>query len=85
MHWSVVPFGKYRGKTFPEIIVRDLDWFFWVAPKLYGKLADEGKSLRGRHGPSKFQFRVGSIWRSNIHTKAVTGSAALRSASSPEI
>jgi len=45
MHWSVVPFGKYRGKTFPEIIVRDLDWFFWVAPKLYGKLADEGEEL----------------------------------------
>jgi hypothetical protein len=28
MSWSTVPFGKYAGKTFPEIIVRDLDRFF---------------------------------------------------------
>jgi uncharacterized protein (DUF3820 family) len=28
MSWSTVPFGKYKGKTFPEIIARDLDWFF---------------------------------------------------------
>ena len=33
MHWSAVPFGKYKGKTFPEIIVRDPDWFFWVLPE----------------------------------------------------
>jgi hypothetical protein len=45
MCWTVVPFGKYQGKTLPEIIVRDLDWFFWVVPKLYGKLADEGEEL----------------------------------------
>ena len=38
MSWSVVPFGRYSGKTLPEIIVRDLDWFFWVLPKLYGRL-----------------------------------------------
>jgi hypothetical protein len=45
MRWSVVPFGKHKGKTFPEIILRDPDWFFWALPKLYGKLADEAKSL----------------------------------------
>ena len=45
MRWNAVPFGKYRGKTLPEIIVLDLDWFFWVVPKLYGKLADEGEEL----------------------------------------
>ena len=38
-------FGKYKGKTFPEIIVRDLDWFFWAVPKLYGKLAEEAEDL----------------------------------------
>jgi hypothetical protein len=56
MSWSAVPFGEYQGKTFPEIIVRDADWFFWVVPNLYGKLAEEAKSLRGGHGPSKFQI-----------------------------
>ena len=45
MAWSTVPFGKYAGKTLPEIIVRDLDWFFWVVSKLYRTLADEGEEL----------------------------------------
>jgi hypothetical protein len=45
MIWSAVPFGKHEGKTFPEIIVRDPDWFFWMVPKLYGKLADEAEEL----------------------------------------
>jgi hypothetical protein len=48
MAWSTVPFGKYAGKTLPEIIVRDLDWFFWVVPKLYGKLAEEAEELARR-------------------------------------
>src|SRR6266487_4308557 len=48
MHWSAVPFGKYQGKSLPEIIVRDPDWFFWVLPKLYGKLAEEAQELARR-------------------------------------
>jgi len=48
MSWSMVPFGKYRGKTVPEIIVCDLDWFFWVLPKLYGKIAKEAQDLARR-------------------------------------
>jgi hypothetical protein len=48
MRWSIVPFGKYSGKTFPEIIVRDPDWFFWVLPKLYGKLGEEAQELARR-------------------------------------
>jgi len=45
MRWTTVSFGRYKGKTLPEIIVRDLDWFFWALPKLYGKLADEAQEL----------------------------------------
>ena len=48
MRWSVVPFGRYAGKTLPEIIVRDLDWFFWVLPKLYGRIAEEAQELARR-------------------------------------
>ncbi len=40
-----MPFGRYKGKTLPEIIIWDLVWFFWVLPKLYGKLADEAQEL----------------------------------------
>jgi hypothetical protein len=41
----VVPFGRYSGKTLPEIIVADVDWFFWVLPKLYGRLGTEARDL----------------------------------------
>jgi hypothetical protein len=40
-----VPFGKYAGKTLPEIILSDPDWFFYMLPKLYGRLGDEAKNL----------------------------------------
>jgi hypothetical protein len=40
MSWSVVPFGKYAGKTLPEIIVLDLDWFLDAAKS---STADSGQ------------------------------------------
>ena len=45
MSWSTMPFGKYEGKTLPEIILIDLDWFYWALPKLYGKLEAEAQEL----------------------------------------
>ena len=41
----MVTFGKYAGRTLPEIIVRDLDWFFWMLPRFYGKLETEARDL----------------------------------------
>jgi hypothetical protein len=48
MRWSVMPFGKYQGKSLPEILIHDPDWFFWVLPKLYGKLGEEAQELARR-------------------------------------
>ena len=45
MRWSALPFGKHKGKTFPQIILQDPDWFFYMLPKFYGNLADEAESL----------------------------------------
>jgi hypothetical protein len=45
MYWSAVPFGKYAGKTMPEIILTDPDWFFYMLPKLYGRLGEEAQNL----------------------------------------
>jgi hypothetical protein len=45
MSSSTVPFGKYAGKTLPEIILTDPDWFFYMLPKLYGRLGEEGQNL----------------------------------------
>lgn len=30
MTWSTVNFGKYKGKTLPQIFFCDPDWFFWA-------------------------------------------------------
>ena len=30
MPWSMVYFGKHKGKTLPQIIFSDPDWFFWA-------------------------------------------------------
>jgi hypothetical protein len=43
--WTKLPFGKYKGKTLPQIIMIDPDWFYWVAPKLYGRLEIEAENL----------------------------------------
>jgi hypothetical protein len=59
MHWSVVPFGKYQGKSFPEIIMQDPDWFFWVLPNLYGKLGEEAQELARRARAIKIPPRGG--------------------------
>jgi hypothetical protein len=28
--WSVLNFGKHSGKSLPEILLNDPDWFFWA-------------------------------------------------------
>jgi hypothetical protein len=45
MSWSTIRFGKYEGKTLPEIILIDLDWFYWALPKLYGKVEADAQDL----------------------------------------
>jgi len=33
MKWTILNFGKYKGKTLPQIIFTDADWFFWAYEK----------------------------------------------------
>lgn len=28
MEWTEIPFGKYKGKTLPQVVFADPDWFF---------------------------------------------------------
>lgn len=57
MRWSVVPFGKHKGRTLPEIIVLDPDWFFWILPNLYGRIGEEAEELARRAGAIKIPQR----------------------------
>ncbi len=57
MAWSIVNFGKYRGKgkSLPQIVFSDPDWFFWAVEEGVfsnkGALASEARliNLRARH------------------------------------
>jgi hypothetical protein len=31
--WTIVSFGRHKGKTLPQIILSDPDWFFWAYDK----------------------------------------------------
>jgi hypothetical protein len=33
MAWTVLQFGKHKGKTLPQILFSDPDWFFWAIEK----------------------------------------------------
>ncbi len=79
LRWTIVPFRKYEGKTLPEIIVRDLDWFFWVLPKLYGKLADDAQELARKARGIKIPKSDKGKLMSNISLKWDQGSAVFRS------
>lgn len=49
MTWSVLNFGKYKGKTLPQVIFADPDWFFNAIDDDYfskrGFLAKEAEDL----------------------------------------
>jgi hypothetical protein len=59
MSWTTVNFGKYTGKTLPQIVLADPNYFFWLAEKLYGRLMTEaellGKTSKEHQNPETHQ------------------------------
>jgi hypothetical protein len=47
MYWSPVTFGKYKGKSIPQIIFEDPDWFYWAYEndKFLGNLLRQAKDV----------------------------------------
>jgi len=47
MPWSIVKFGKHLGKTLPQIVFSDPDWFFWAIEEdvFKGSLSGEAKVI----------------------------------------
>src|SRR5580700_6226724 len=45
MAWTILPFGKHQGKTLPQIVLSDPDWFFYMLPRFYGRLADQAQEI----------------------------------------
>jgi hypothetical protein len=51
-NWTQLNFGKHNGKTLPQVLFDDPDWFFWaIETGVFGTrpaLADEAKLLSAR-------------------------------------
>jgi len=45
MSWSVINFGKHKGKTLPQVLFSDPDWFFWAIEE---DIFQNKGSLRGQ-------------------------------------
>lgn len=41
MSWTVLSFGKHKGRTLPQVLFNDPDWFYWAFEKdiLNGKIS----------------------------------------------
>lgn len=50
MDWTTINFGKHKGKTLPQIIFDDADWFFYAYEQGYFKngLAHEAREVYRR-------------------------------------
>jgi hypothetical protein len=50
MIWAILNFGKHSGRTLPQVVLSDPNWFFWAVGKdiFVGKLASEAKALDRR-------------------------------------
>ena len=43
MNWSQIDFGKHTGKTLPQIICKDPDWFYWAVENVFASKSKELK------------------------------------------
>ena len=65
MRWATLTFGKHAGKTLPEIILSDADWFFWALNKgvFEGRLNDQAAKLVERARAIKIPKRNPKRWQ----------------------
>jgi len=61
MNWTNINFGKHQGKTLPQVILDDPDWFFWAYEnKVFkGALAFEAQEVYRRARSIKVPQRNG--------------------------
>jgi hypothetical protein len=47
MYWSKLWFGRHKGKTLPQVVFKDPDWFFWaMEDKIFrGKILNEAREI----------------------------------------
>jgi hypothetical protein len=70
--WTVVDFGKYEGKTLPQIVLIDPDWFFWAVEEHIFNKSDELKAEANeiRRKATNIKIPSGSRVEYAIHPSA---------------
>ena len=50
MSWSELRFGKHKGKSLPQVLFSDPDWFFWAYEKkvFHDRLKTEADRIHAR-------------------------------------
>src|SRR6266436_688086 len=81
MRWATLTFGKHAGKTIPEIILSDADWFFWAVNKgvFKGRLNDQAAKLVERARAIKIPKRNPKRWQVEYSYDDTGGFSGFRS------
>lgn len=56
MPWTTLSFGKHEGKSLPQVLFADPDWFFWAV---------ENKALKS----AQLQAEAAQLWHKATHIK----------------
>jgi hypothetical protein len=65
MRWTTLNFGTHKGKSLPQIIIADPDWFFWAVARgaFTGTLVAEAEDLVQKATAIKIPKRHSKRWR----------------------
>lgn len=79
MSWTALPFSKeHKGRTLPQIVLMDPDWFFWAVEKgpfkdRYGVLGDEVDEILDKARRIKIPKAKPQKWRVEYAIQPVRG------------
>ncbi len=65
MTWSELKFSKHKGKTLPQVVLSDPDWFFWaIETKIFeGTIAREAECIAKKAKRIKIPKQDPENWR----------------------
>ena len=100
MPWSAVRFGKHAGKTLPQILFADPDWFFWAVEEAVFKgkgplereaadIARKARSIRIPNStdtnPLEAEYFIHPPTQKFSHMEIVSAAQPQHSGSSPSL
>ena len=81
--WSIIKFGKHKGKSLPEVILHDPDWFFWAVDahcfRKYPDLRAEVRDLSYKARNIKIPKKIRRSGESGTYSRETENSLISRS------